>query len=236
LNEKQLHDRPLKADLHIHTAEDPLDWVPYTAQELLIKAAADGFEVLAITNHHCRTHTQALSSLARDLGILLIPGIEISIQNRHILILNPPPQTNFFDFSSLASLNRPDCLVIAPHPYFPGFHSLNGYLREHLQLFHALEYCHFYTSYFNFNHQVRQLSLSSGLPLLGSSDAHFLDQLGTTYSLISAQKDLVSVFSAIRQGKVEIVSRPLSSLQLGSLMGRFLSWRIRGKKPILPKR
>jgi hypothetical protein len=66
---------------------------------------------------------------------------------------------------------------------------------------------------------------------VGTSDAHFLAQLGTTYSLISAQKDLESVFSAIRQGKVEVVSRPLSSFQMGSFLGRFLSWKLRRKKP-----
>jgi hypothetical protein len=49
LNDQPLKHRPLKADLHIHTAEDPLDRVPYTAQELIVKAATEGFEILAIT-------------------------------------------------------------------------------------------------------------------------------------------------------------------------------------------
>jgi hypothetical protein len=40
--DQRLKYRPLKADLHIHTAEDPLDRVPYTAQELIVKAAAEG--------------------------------------------------------------------------------------------------------------------------------------------------------------------------------------------------
>jgi predicted metal-dependent phosphoesterase TrpH len=224
--------KPLKADFHIHTAEDPLDRVPYTAQELILKAADDGFEVLAITNHHCRTFDQKLFSFARDLGILLIPGMETTIQERHVLVLNPPANVTFSDFSSLGSMNRPDRMVVAPHPYFPGLHSLNGYLKKNLHFFHALEYCHFYSSRINFNHRALTLSQSSGLPMLGNSDSHFLEQLGTTYSLIYAQKDVESVFSAIRQGKVEVVSRPLSSLRMGSIMGRFLGRKMLGRKSV----
>ncbi len=229
-DENLINHKPLKADFHIHTGEDPLDRVPYSAYDLIRKAAGQGFDVLAITNHQCRTFDQKLFSFARDLGILLIPGLEGTVENRHVLILNPPPDTAFPDFASLTALNRPDSLVIAPHPYFPGLHSLNGHLRTHLTLFHAVEYCHFYSPHLNFNHRAEALSRSSGLPLLGNSDAHFLEQLGTTYSLVFAEKDLVSVFSAIRQGKVEVVTRPLSPIQMGSIMGRFLGRKVLGKK------
>ena len=224
--------KPLKADFHIHTAEDPLDRVPYTAQELILKAAEEGFEVLAITNHQCRTFNQKLFSFARDLGILLVPGMETTVQDRHVLVLNPSTNINFSDFSSLAAMNRPDRLVVAPHPYFPGLHSLNGYLKQNLKFFHALEYCHFYSPHINFNQRAMELSQSSGLPLLGNSDSHFLEQLGTTYSLVYAEKDVESVFSAIRRGQVEVVSRPLSSFQMGSIMGRFLGRRMLGRRSV----
>ena len=39
-----------------------------------------------------------------------------------------------------------------------------------------------------------------------------------------------SIFSAIRQAKTEVVTKPLSILQVGSFVGRFLSWKIQGKK------
>jgi hypothetical protein len=44
--------KPLKTDLYLHTAEDPQDDVRYTAKELISKAAAEGFDVISITNHH----------------------------------------------------------------------------------------------------------------------------------------------------------------------------------------
>ena len=163
-----LNPNPLKTDFHIHTAEDPLDRVHYTAQELILKAADEGFEV--------GYHQSTLPDLQPGPFFfgpghehLPIPGIETTIQNRHVLILNPPGNRTYPSFSSLAALNRPDCLVIAPHPYFPGLHSLNGYQQANLKLFHALEYSHFYSSHLNFNQRVLELARSSGLPLLGNS-------------------------------------------------------------------
>jgi predicted metal-dependent phosphoesterase TrpH len=199
--------KPLKADLHLHTAEDPLDDVRYTGKDLISKAADDGFDVIAITNHHRTTFNEELLSHAREKGILLIPGVELTIQRRHVLVLNPPGQVKCLDFPSLSKLRRSETLIITPHPYFPGTYSLNGYLLQHIGLFDALEYCHFYSQTINFNLKAEAVSDYFGLPLIGNSDAHFLSQLGSTYSLIYAEKNLESVFAAIRQKKLKIVSR-----------------------------
>jgi hypothetical protein len=61
-----------------------------------------------------------------ERGILLIPGIEVPIDGRHVLVLNPPSYGVYSDFSSLSKLKCPESLIIAPHPYFPGTTSLNG--------------------------------------------------------------------------------------------------------------
>jgi predicted metal-dependent phosphoesterase TrpH len=219
--------KPLKADLHLHTAEDPLDRVRYTAKELISKAADEGFDVISITNHHQMTFNQYLFSHAQERGILLIPGVELTIQRRHVLVLNPPPHKKCSDFPSLSKLRRPETLIIAPHPYYPGTYSLNGYLLEHIELFDALEYCHFYSQMINFNLRAVEVSQSFGLPLIGNSDAHFFSQLGATYSLLYAEKNLQSVFEAIRQNKLKIVSRPLKPFEMGSIANRFLRMKLR---------
>jgi predicted metal-dependent phosphoesterase TrpH len=222
--------KPLKADLHLHTSEDPLDRVRYTAKELISKAAKEGFDVLSITNHQHMTFSQELLRYAQERGILLIPGMEMTIRRRHVLLLNPLPGRMCSDFLSLSKLRRPETLIIAPHPYFPGTYSLNGYLLEHLNLFDALEYCHFYSPMINFNQKALEVSELYGFPMVGNSDAHFLSQLGTTYSLIYAEKNLESIFSAIRRNKVEVVTRPLKPLEMGSIARRFLRMKLRGKR------
>jgi predicted metal-dependent phosphoesterase TrpH len=221
--------RPLKADLHLHTAEDPLDRVRYTAKDLISKAAEEGFDVISITNHHQLTFNRDLFLHAQGKGVLLIPGIEMTIQRRHVLVLNPPPHRMSSDFSILSKLRRPETLIVAPHPYFPGRYSLNGYLLKNLRFFDALEYCHFYSQMINFNLRAVEVSLSFGLPLVGNSDAHFLSQLGATYSLIYAEKNLEAIFAAIRQNRVKVVTRPLKHLEMGSIANRFLRMKLRGK-------
>jgi len=218
--------RLLKADLHLHTAEDPCDRVRYTAKELISKAAGEGFDVLSITNHQRMTFDQELSSYAQERGILLIPGMEITVRRRHVLLLNPPSGKTFSDFPSLSKLRRPETLIIAPHPYFPGTYSLNGYLLKHLDLFDGLEYCHFYSLRINFNQRAIDLSQSHGFPLIGNSDAHFLSQFGTTYSLIYAEKNLRSIFAAIRGNRIEVITRPLTPREMGSIMRRFVRMKI----------
>jgi len=220
---------PLKCDLHLHTAEDPLDRIRHSSKELIAKAADEGFDVISITNHHKMTFNQDLFSYAHERGVLLIPGVELTIKRRHVLVLNPPPFKPCSDFPSLSRLRRPETLIIAPHPYFPGSYSLNGYLLKFLHLFDALEYCHFYSPRINFNQRAVEVSRSFGFPLVGNSDAHFLSQLGTTYSFVYAEKNLEAIFEAIRQNRVKVATRPLKTFEMGSIANRFLRMKIRAK-------
>ncbi len=220
---------PLKSDLHLHTAEDPLDRIRYSSKDLISKAADEGFDVISITNHHRMTFNPDLFSYAHEKGVLLIPGVELTIRRRHVLVLNPPPFKTCSDFPSLSKLRRPETLIIAPHPYFPGTYSLNGYLLRYLHLFDALEYCHFYSSIINFNQKAVEVCRRYGFPLIGNSDSHFLSQLGTTYSFIYAEKNVEAVFSAIRQNKIKVATRPLKTLEMGSIANRFLRMKIRAK-------
>jgi len=233
LNRKFPHNiktsKPLKADLHLHTAEDPCDRIRYTAKDIISKAAEEGFDVLSITNHRVMTFGPELSSYARERGILLIPGVEATIRRRHVLLLNPPPGKICSDFSHLSKLRRPETLIVAPHPYFPATYSLNGHLLKHRNLFDALEYCHFYSPRINFNQKAIEVCQSHGFPLIGNSDAHFLSQFGTTYSLIYAEKNLESIFKAIREHRVAVVTRPLTPFEMGSIARRFLRMKLHAK-------
>ncbi len=94
---------------------------------------------------------------------------------------------------------------------------MNRSLYPYLDIFDALEYCHYYHKWIIFNKRALDLSRKKNIPLIGTSDTHHLVQLGLTYSLIEAGKDMVSIFEAIREGKIEIFTNPLSFLQLISI-------------------
>ncbi|HSR10626.1 MAG TPA: PHP-associated domain-containing protein [Thermodesulfobacteriota bacterium] len=215
----------------MHTAEDPKDHVRYTAKELIARAADHDFDVLAITNHNRVTFSQDLYSYAKKRGILLIPGMEITVRRRHVLLLNPPIRGDngvYRDFRALLAFKNPRTLIVAPHPFFPGSYSLNRFLLRNLDLFDALEYCHFYSPMINFNRRAVEVCETYGIPLMGNSDSHFFSQLGATYSLIDAEKNVDSLFAAIRENRIQVVSRPLKHREMGSIFNRFLRMKIRG--------
>ena len=200
----------LKADLHLHTREgDP--FIAYDAFALVEHAAREGYDVLAITNHDRLTFSRRLADFAAERGILLVPGVEATIEGCHVLLYNVDVSLSLLrTFADLRKYRTPDWLVVAPHPFFPASYSLGDRLRRELDLFDALEFSHFHTRLVNFNAGAVALSRATGLPLVGSSDSHLARQFGTTYSTIDSAPDLPSVLAAVRKGRVRVVSRPLT--------------------------
>jgi len=221
--------KKLKADLHLHTKEDPEDRIGYSSRELIDQAYQKGFDVLAITNHDQVTYDNYLAEYAREKGILLIPGTEATISKKHVLLLNVDRSFHRIKtFDDLKLFKNGGSLIIAPHPFFPSFTSLNSKLGKHLDIFDAIEYSHCYLEKVNFNKKAEDMSKEFSLPLIGTSDAHLLWQIGTTYSLIEAEKNLESVIAAIREGRVEIVTEPLSLTKACSIAWILLSHMMRG--------
>lgn len=229
----------LKADFHTHSREDPHDFIRHTALELIQEAARQGFDVLAITCHNKRIHTDELARRADDLGVLLIPGVEAAIEGKHTLLLDMPySRFKVRRFADVRRLRRDGGLVIAPHPFFPAPKCLNSKLRENLDLFDAIEFSHMYTQTVDFNKKAVEYAARMELPLLGNSDTHRLWQLGTTYTLVEAERrSVAAVFAAIRAGRTRVVSAPLKPLEkLRGLLGRPLHevWSPRAFAPWVP--
>src|SRR5437763_3472162 len=114
-------DGMLKVELHTHTADDPIDRIPYSTIELIDRAAALGYGALAITLHERQLDVKRFEAHAAKRGIVLIPGVERTIEGRHVLLLNFSRATeSVATFRDLARLRaRERGLVVAPHPYFP---------------------------------------------------------------------------------------------------------------------
>jgi predicted metal-dependent phosphoesterase TrpH len=203
----------LKVELHSHTADDPIDRIPHSTRELIDRAAALGYDAIAITLHDRQLDTRPFESHARERGITLIPGIERTIEGKHVLLLNfaqgADRVTSFDDVARLKA-SDPHGLVVAPHPFFPTSTCLQGLMDRHAPLFDAVEYNAMFTASLNFNEAADGWARRHGKPMVGNGDVHRLPQLGTTYSLVDAAPDAASICHAIRAGRVSVVSRPLS--------------------------
>lgn len=198
----------LKIDFHIHTKEDLEENISYTAKELITRAAKLGFDVLSITNHQSVCFNADLKRYAKKKGILLIPGVEEKINGMDVLILNPPKRYELKTFEDLKKIKNKNCLIIAPHPFYV-FGSLGQKLIKYSNLFDAIEYCHYYLTFFNPNKKAVKAAKKLGLPLIGNSDAHRPWQFNTTFSYIDSEKNISSIFEAIRNNKIKIKTKPL---------------------------
>jgi predicted metal-dependent phosphoesterase TrpH len=209
--------RWLKADLHTHCSLDPADYriCSQSPEKLISHAAKLGYEVLAITCHNKDIWTESLSHYARNLGVILIPGMEVSAeQKHHVLVYNfhTGPQ-NLDTLDKIRNRSRQDTLVIAPHPFFPGFSCLRGLLERNPDIFDAIEYAGFQIRGVNFNRKSVDFCKKTGKPLVGCADVHYLWQMDRTFTWIYAEPDILPVINAIKQGLVRIQTSPLSWLE-----------------------
>lgn len=210
----------LKVELHAHSADDPLDRIPHSSEELIDRAAALGFDALAITLHDRQLDVRRLRSYAADRGIVLVPGIERTIHGRHVLLLNfSAAAEEVRSFADLARLRgRERGLVVAPHPFFPGSTCLGALLDRHADLVDAVERNAMFTRAIDFNRRAERWAAAHGKPIVGNADVHRLYQLGTCYSLVDAAPEPAAICEAVRQGRVEVVAEPLTFVRAAATM------------------
>jgi predicted metal-dependent phosphoesterase TrpH len=214
----------LRVDLHLHTREDPADHIVHDAYGLIERASVIGFDALAITLHDRQLTDRRLFEYARDRGVTLLPGVERTVEGRHVLLINFPKGTEQVrTFADLAVLRgRSNGLVIAPHPFFPNRPSLRSRLDAHADLFDAVEWSYFWTSALNWNARAAEWAARHGKPLVGNSDLHDLRQLGRTCSLVFAEPEADAICDAIRRGRVSVQSEPVPAVELAQvLLGMF---------------
>ncbi|MDO8660603.1 MAG: PHP-associated domain-containing protein [Candidatus Woesearchaeota archaeon] len=207
----------LLADLHLHCKGDALDSIKYSPEELIDHAVLRGYEVLAITCHDIVIYSSKLAQYAKHKGILLIPGAEKTLNGKHILLYNITNKElvaiKTFEDIAKWKKRKKNALVIAPHPYYFLPFCLGKLTEQHIKLFDAIEYTHFYTTYFNLNSRAVILAKKHLKPLVGSSDTNSLCQFGTTRTLINSKKSIDAVITAIKQGKTQVSSRPLTTIE-----------------------
>ena len=210
----------LKVELHAHSADDPLDAIPHTTEQLIERAAEMGYQALAVTLHDRQLDVRRYAAFAAKRGVTLIPGIERTIHGKHVLLLNfSRAAEDVQSFAGLAALKRREAgLVIAPHPFFPGSTCLRGLMDRHASLFDAVEYNAMFTASLNFNVAAERWARDHDKPLTGGGDIHRLRQLGTTWSLVDAEPHADAICAAIRAGDVQVQATPRSWASAISIM------------------
>ncbi|MFH1284641.1 MAG: PHP-associated domain-containing protein [Candidatus Peregrinibacteria bacterium] len=213
----------LKCQFHTHSAGDLLDYIPHTEKDLISQAAKLNYNVLAITCHHKVVFSPNLKKYAQKKNILLIPGIELSIGKKHVLAINVGKDIQkvktFSDLRNYKNTHK-ECLIIAPHPFFPSKHSLKKALIENMDIFDAIEYCFCYTKTKNYNKEAEAVAKRWRKPVIASADCHCLKDLDLAYTMLDCKPNIHSVISAIKKNKIKNFSKPLGYLKIGKIITR----------------
>ena len=164
--------------------------------------------------------------------MVLLPGIERTIQRRHVRWINFPRECEAVaSFDDVRALKQrfPKGIVIAPHAFYPIVSAMGRDGEGCLDVVDAIEVNSMFTPWVNFNNRAVAWARAHGKPVVGNTDLHLLEQLGTTYTLVDAPPDADAICAAIRAGKVELRARALPSVRAGWIFSRMLMWGAVGR-------
>ena len=152
---------------------------------------------------------------------MLIPGTEARGEGKNVILLNVPKEDAKIKTCAAVKdckKKHPESFIMAPHPFYPKNISSRKQFLKNIDLFDWVEYSHCYLGYFNgFNKKAVKYARKYNLPVIGTSDAHQICQFNKTCSFVDADKDINSVLNALRENKIKINTKPLSSLLLPKL-------------------
>lgn len=206
----------LKADLHIHTKGDPFDtFLQYTPQDLIKLAAKQKFDILSITWHNKVCDSKSLQAYAKQRGIMLFPGIELTIDKKHTLLYNITPEeaAKVKTFDDLYAL-KDHVAVGAAHPFFLLPSCLGKTVFEHPKLFDFMEHSHFYTKTIDLNRKAVRAAETLRIPMIANSDIHSLSWFGKDYTLLDAKPTVDGVLDALKKkatGQNKKLAEPMTT-------------------------
>jgi len=213
----------MKIQLHLHVQGDPIDNIKYTPKQAIDKASKLNYKVLSFTCHDKLIYNQSLSEYAKSKGILLIPGIEKTIQKKHVLIINATKDSEkiqTFTDLKLYKNKHPKCFIIAAHPFHPSSTSLMFKLLKHIDLFDAIEHSYFCSTLINPNILSKLVSKKYKKPLIATGDIHYLKGFDYGFAKINKKTKLETqhIFDNLRKQNFINESKKFSSKDLFKLI------------------
>ena len=207
-----------KMDSHIHSEYSPDS--KSKLKDIFKVAKSRNIDIIAISDHNTVDGSKEARRLTKKDDLLVIPSIEISSIEGHILgfgceekIDRDLPAAETIDL-----IHDQSALAIIPHPYCFYRHGLLCKADYKDLKIDAIETknARFIVGYCNT--KAKNLSKNENLPSLGASDAHYFKFVGDCYSKIDCEKDIDSVLKSIKKGKVEAFGKGTSNIKLSKYL------------------
>jgi hypothetical protein len=204
----------LKIDMHVHTCYSVDSSI--TPEELVFYAKKRGLDGVAITDHD---RLDGALKIAAETNFLIVPGIEISSSDGHVVGLNVtrPVSGKLSAQETVGRIHDAGGIAVACHP----IGLFKGSLGKHADSsFDAVEVIN--SSVIPFSYAVKEsMKIASrlGKPRLAGSDAHYGPEIGCAYTVVSAEPNVDDLVKAISKG-------------LCQPFGNSIPWAIRLKRMI----
>ncbi|HID19243.1 TPA: PHP domain-containing protein [Candidatus Bathyarchaeota archaeon] len=193
----------LRIDLHVHTNYSGDSKL--TIEALASSALENELDGVAITDHDTCEALKQVKKL-EEQGLLVIPGIEISSSDGHIIGLgiNKLIPSGLPADETIREIKRLGGIAIAAHPLCPFKKSVG---EEVLRTagFNAIEVLNASTLPIIYASEARKLNRlceELKLPQVGGSDSHTPETVGRAYTLVEVEERTVrAVVKTVRNGK-----------------------------------
>ncbi|MDD1766511.1 MAG: PHP domain-containing protein [Candidatus Methanomethyliaceae archaeon] len=221
----------LKLDLHVHTnaSEDGVS----TVYDVIRSSKKKGLDGIAITDHDIPLTEERAAKMSQDNDILLIPGVEVSTDAGHLIILNPrqnfPVDSPFLE--TVKSALSEGSILIIPHPTDPLSHGIGEKaIRSTLSFSLPLEVMNASTLN-RYNKSARKLAKLLALPVVGGSDAHIETAVGDAYTVVETQtRSVEAILKGIKNGKTSAYGTETSIVNKLEMTWKRLSKRTKLRK------
>lgn len=171
------------ADLHIHSTHS--DGTATISAILHYASAHTDLDVIAITDHDTLAGALAACEIAPDYRVEVIPGMEITTSEGHLLalFLTSPVRAGLSFVETAEAVRLRGGLPFAAHPACTlgnsiGARRLTAIARRHPGLLAGLEAENGSLPSLRDNARAQDLRWDLGLPGIGNSDAHALASIG----------------------------------------------------------
>jgi predicted metal-dependent phosphoesterase TrpH len=183
----------LKIDFHVHTCYSHDSSI--TFKQVVSFAKKRGLDGVAITDHN--TIKGALKLKTRE--ILVIPGIEVSTLQGHLLGINvTTPMTPKRDIEeTVQRIHDAGGIAVAPHPFSfyksPPSRCISCY--DAVEVMNASSIPFSVLTYYS-----RRFAERLDVPQTGGSDSHYAPEIGSTYTVVEADSNVDDIMCAIKKG------------------------------------
>ncbi|MFY9637968.1 MAG: PHP domain-containing protein [Methanobacterium sp.] len=190
-------------DPHIHSTYSSDSSA--SPRDIVRKAKAIGLDAIAVADHNTIKGSMATIEEAKDFkDFIVVPGMEISSSKGHIVALgiNEDVKPGLSPEETVESIRGLGGIAVAAHPFVSYREGLCDYVKD-LDI-DAIETMNSRYIFGYSNWRAKNLAIKRNIPEIGSSDAHFLEAIGSCVTELEADFSYESIIEGILSGKTNV--------------------------------